>query len=142
MTKLDFQQRAQQLRQLGMSVREIEKELGVSRSSVSLWVRDIELTEVQKANLWTRQRFYDSKKLGATANAVRFREQRLQYQQVGRAKAREGNPLHHAGCMLYWAEGEKSKNTLNFVNSDANMMLLFIQFLREEMQVADDKISI
>jgi predicted transcriptional regulator len=142
MTKLDLQQQAQHLRQLGMSVKEIEKKLGVSRSSVSLWVREIELTEEQVITLRTSERYVESKKHGAEANAAKHRELRRAYQQMGRLKAREGSPLHHAGCMLYWAEGEKSKNTVNFVNSDPNMMLLFVRFLREEMQVADDKISI
>jgi hypothetical protein len=62
------------------------------------------------------------------------------YQQAGRAKAREMRPLHLTGCMLYWAEGAKSRNSLYFVNSDPNMLLLFMRFLREEMQVKDTEI--
>lgn len=63
----------------------------------------------------------------------------LWYQEEGRAKARENNPLHLAGCMLYWAEGAKSKSSgIAFANSDPNMLLLFMRFLREEMQVKDE----
>ena len=43
---------ARELRQdEGRSVKEIARLLGVSRSSVSLWVRDIELTPKQRAAL-------------------------------------------------------------------------------------------
>lgn len=142
MAKPELQQQAQKLRRQGFSVKEIEKQLGVSRSTVSLWVRDVELTEVQKAHLAERQHAATAKKPGAEANAIRFRNLRRQYQEAGRIRAREGRFLHHAGCMLYWAEGEKSKNTLHFVNSDPNMLLLFMRFLREEMCVSNDEISL
>lgn len=36
--------------------------------------------------------------------------------------------LHLAGCMLYWAEGAKSRNTIEFANSDPNMVRLFCRF--------------
>ncbi len=35
------------------------------------------------------------------------------------------------GCMLYWAEGAKSRNTLTFANSDPAMIATFARFLRE-----------
>lgn len=38
-------------REHGLSVKRLARILGVSQSSVSLWVRDIELTEKQRANL-------------------------------------------------------------------------------------------
>jgi transposase len=39
------------LRRQGWSVKQIERELSVSRSSVSLWVRDIQLDEGQRRTL-------------------------------------------------------------------------------------------
>jgi hypothetical protein len=67
---------------------------------------------------------------------------RLQYQAEGRAKAREGRTLHLAGCTLYWAEGAKDKNELHFVNSDPAMLIFFMKFLREELEVQDSEISL
>jgi hypothetical protein len=40
--KLAEQQQARQLRRAGLSLAEIAASLGVARSSVSLWVRDVE----------------------------------------------------------------------------------------------------
>jgi hypothetical protein len=35
-----------------------------------------------------------------------------------------------AGCMLYWAEGAKERNTVKFVNSDVAMVRLFVNFMK------------
>jgi hypothetical protein len=42
--------------------------------------------------------------------------------------------------MLYWAEGSKHKNVLGFVNADPNMLVVYLHFLREEMQL-DEKLA-
>lgn len=55
--------------------------------------------------------------------------------------ARVDEPLHQAGCMLYWAEGSKSRNSLAFVNSDADMMRFFLRFLRL-LDVTDEHVKL
>jgi hypothetical protein len=62
------------------------------------------------------------------------------YQQEGRERARRGEPLHLIGCMLYWAEGSKSRNTVAFVNSDPDMVSVFLRFLRECYGVEDEQV--
>lgn len=79
---------------------------------------------------------------GAQANRERYKRLRESYQESGRMKAREGRALHLAGCMLYWAEGSKSANSVYFVNSDPNMMRLFVKFLRQELGVLDEIITL
>jgi len=37
--------------------------------------------------------------------------------------------LHQAGCLLYWAEGTKTRNTVELANSDLNLIRLFLRFL-------------
>lgn len=80
--------------------------------------------------------------MGSKVNQEKFRELRISYQEAGRLKAREGRPLHLAGCMLYWAEGSKERNRFEFVNADPYMMRLFIRFLREEMEIDEAIINI
>jgi hypothetical protein len=58
-----------------------------------------------------------------------MREQRRAYQREGRRSARKGDPLHQAGCMLYWAEGTKDRNVVKLVNSDVSLVKLFHRFL-------------
>jgi len=57
------------------------------------------------------------------------REERRAYQREGRRRAKQGDPLHEAGCMLYWAEGTKDRNVLKLANSDVNLVRFFHRFL-------------
>lgn len=140
--KLELQKEACLLRQQGMSVKSIARKLNVSQSSVSLWVRGIELSTEQKQELDNRRRRFGSYNAGARANSDRNKQLRLTYQQKGRLRAKEMNPLHLTGCMLYWAEGAKTRNGIYFVNSDPNMVVLFMKFIREELNVANIDIAL
>ena len=42
--------------------------------------------------------------------------------------------------MLYWAEGDKSRNTVKFSNSDPRMLVVFRRFLTEALAVEIDEI--
>lgn len=140
--KRELREEARRLRTEGMSVREIAKTLKISLSSASTWVRDIALSETQIETLKANQRLYGAQNAGAASNRENGRKRRALYQEDGKIKAREMRPLHMMGCMLYWAEGAKSRNRIYFANSDPNMHKLFIQFLREELNVMDSEITI
>jgi predicted transcriptional regulator len=137
--KRETREQARLLRQQGHSIKEIAEALQVSRSSVSLWVRDVELTQDQIQALKERQQLWGAQNAGASRNRTNATEQRQHFQQQGRDQAATASALHTMGCMLYWAEGAKSRNGLNFVNADPNMLELFIRFLREELAVNDDE---
>ncbi|MBZ0306477.1 MAG: hypothetical protein K8I82_10455 [Anaerolineae bacterium] len=129
-------------REEGLPITDICQRLGVAKSSVSLWVRDIELTPAQQEELHRQHYAYRAQLRGGATNSRKFRELRRQYQAEGRAKARERDPLHIAGCMLYWGEGEKKRNCFGLANSDPDMMVFFLKFLHESMQVEDHSIVI
>jgi transcriptional regulator with XRE-family HTH domain len=123
----------------GRSVTQLAALLGVSQSSISLWVRDIELTEDQYKALRRRM---GGRIDGSRANAVKGLERRRASQQSGRERARTEDFLHAAGCMLYWAEGARRRNGVQFVNSDPAMIAFFLKFLRICFDVTDSKISV
>jgi hypothetical protein len=79
---------------------------------------------------------------GSKKNKEIYLKKRLEYQQEGRDKAKQKDPLHMAGCMLYWAEGSKSRNACTFSNSDKNMMVLFKKFLTECFNIKDSDIAL
>lgn len=142
MTKQDKREEARRLRRQGMSINKIAKQVAVSLGSASRWCRDIPLTEEQEAALRFSNERREAQVKGAKANVEIHREKRRGYQEEGRKKAREGDWLHLAGCMLYWAEGSKSRNMIKFVNTDADMMRVFIKFLRECLGITDSKMKI
>jgi hypothetical protein len=48
----------------------------------------------------------------------------LQSQQSGRGLVCLDDSLFIAGCMLYWAEGDKSRNSVRMANSDPEVLRL------------------
>ena len=52
----------------------------------------------------------------------------------------EGDPLHLAGCMLYWAEGAKGAQPIKFSNSDPHMVRLLPPLSHRRLGVEPDEI--
>jgi len=129
-------------REQGLSIKEIARRVGVSVSSVSTWVRDIELTPAQLDALRLRNPAYNRQLSGASVNAARRRKEREEFQAEGRHRARAGDVTFITGCMLYWAEGAKGRNQLQFSNSDPAMARLFVDFLKEHFDLRGDQIRI
>lgn len=142
MAKPYEREKACTLRKQGKSIKEIALEVGVSSSTASRWVREIKLTKQQIDHLKQQQKQWDSQNKGAQQNKNNAYSRRLEYQKEGRLKARKMDILHMQGCMLYWAEGTKDRNRLEFVNSDVNMMKLFIYFLRSSLDISDSQIQV
>jgi len=124
----DLKDRARELRRRGASIKRIAAELGISPSTSSLWVSDVPLTEAQTRAL-RAQAGGDQRAAGAARRALALRE-RERAQADGRERARRrDDPLHQAGCMLYWAEGSRSANSVTFTNADVHMVRYFVRFL-------------
>jgi hypothetical protein len=143
MVKHAEQQLARELRRGGMPYKRIASRIGVSASSVHAWTKDIELSEEQKSFNLRGPRGPQNPEFvarRAKAWAARCRTARLASQDDGRRAAREGDRLHEAGCMLYWAEGAKRRNTIQFTNSDPHMLVFFRRFLVEGMAIEPDEI--
>jgi hypothetical protein len=106
-------------------------------SSVSRWVRDIELDDVREASMRSR-----AAQRRGRATAARWRGVRAEAQQSGRERARSLDPLHLAGCMLFWAEGDKRRNSVRLTNSDPTLLHLFVLFLRRCYDVDVGRIAV
>jgi hypothetical protein len=137
--------KARELRTAGVPINRIATAVGVSPSSVLYWTRDIQLTAEQRQwNLRGPSGPHNPQRVARRAAAWRRRCQRkrLEYQREGRTRARERNPLHMAGCMLYWAEGSKGRNQVHFANSDLNMVKFFCDFLRTSLGVRSEHMTL
>jgi len=118
----------------GESIKVIAKKVGVSVGSVSLWVRDIELSPDQKASLLARSPHL----IGSAKNKENARAKREEYQTAGRALAQSADEDYRIGCSLYWAEGDKSRNIVGMSNTDVNMLKFHVDFLRKYFGCEDD----
>jgi hypothetical protein len=121
-----------------MSIGAIAAHLGVSPSSVHAWTRDIELSAEQGEAIRSSDRVRRAQAAGTRAMRDRARKTRLAAQEHGRELARQQEPLHLSGSMLYWAEGSKRRNDVEFTNSDPDMMRTFVEFLKRCYGVAPD----
>ena len=103
-------------------MRELTRRLSVSKSSVSLWVRDLPLTAEQRARLEAENALHGRQLRGAAENARKSRLARIRWQDEGWDRARNGDPLFAAGCMPYWGEGRKTRNAAQITNSDPEVL--------------------
>ncbi|MGL1400181.1 hypothetical protein ACSTI4_24645, partial [Vibrio parahaemolyticus] len=63
-------------------------------------------------------------------------------QSIGRKRVFEEDTLYLAGCMLYWGEGNKSKNSVTLANAEPAMLILFKKFLMKFFGVKNEDITI
>ncbi len=132
MAKVAEQQRARMLRQQGWSIKAIAEHLGVSRSSVSRWVRDITLTEEQQELLRNKR---------PKLHREKARQTRLAREEMRREKEREKarelyeqfkkEPLFMAGLVGYWAEGSKTCGHLRVANTDPCFLKVMMRWLMQ-----------
>ena len=134
--KDEERRQARELRAQGLNYQQIAARLGVSKSSVSLWVRDLP----QPAHLSPeecRQRAADGvRRYWATEGPIR----EAQRQAVSDAAAAGIGALSDreiliAGAIAYWCEGAKSKphrrqDRVIFVNTDPQLIRFFLRFLQ------------
>lgn len=131
---------ARRLRNAGKSLREISKILRISKSSASLWTRDIELRPEQRDSLWLR--LGDHPRMANAARSSKAREVRKDAQRAGANLVKKADPRFWAGCALYWAEGTKARNHVLFANSDPDMVRFFVSFLRKYFKTSDEAFTL
>jgi transposase len=133
--KDDLHAKARLLREQGYDYNRIAAELGVSKSSVSLWVRDIPRPE---------RLSYEECRMRAAEGARRYWETERRVREARREAARASaaadigsltqRELLIAGAIAYWCEGGKNKpynrqERVMFVNSDPGLITFFLRFL-------------
>ncbi|MFJ6721053.1 MULTISPECIES: hypothetical protein [unclassified Streptomyces] len=130
--KDDLRDRARELRLQGLTYDQIRTELGCSKSSISLWVRDLpkvdhRTPEEQGRDAALKRWAFEGPRREAARNAS-----------IDAARAAVGGlsdrELFLVGAALYWAEGSKSKTyrrseTVTFINSDPGVIRVYIAWL-------------
>lgn len=132
------------LRLQGLSYREIQQSIAVSRGSLHRWLRDITLTERQVGRIYQKNQSIRQKFVAY--NDRRCAESRAQKHALHQDSAREigtltVRELHLLGAALYWAEGAKGTLTsvVEFVNTDPAMIALLMRWFRICCRVPESK---
>jgi len=126
---------ARELRTQGLDYEEIAAALGVAKSSVSLWVRDLptparlSYAECRKRSAEGARRYWAAERPAREAHRAAIRDAATA--EIGELTDRE---LLIAGAIAYWCEGSKSKahrpsSRVIFTNSDPGLIQFFMRFL-------------
>lgn len=135
--KIDEQNRARDLRADGWTMPEIAAELGVSRSSVSLWTRSVEFTPRRPPRSG-----YTKREPNALERRKADEIDRLLVEGRARIGVLSERDLLIAGAALYAGEGSKTPGELRFANSDPRMILLFLRWLRTFFDVDEARLRL
>jgi hypothetical protein len=134
--KLAEQQQARQLRRTGLPVAEIAAHLGVAKSSVSLWVRDVEFSPLPRP---PRGRRRDPNALQRRKRAEIDRLVEEGRARIGRLSERE---FLVAGVALYAGEGAKRDGAVKFANSDPRMITFHCAWLRRLFEIDEARLRV
>jgi hypothetical protein len=136
--KLSERREAVKLRLQGKSLKEISEGLRVAKSSVSLWVRDVALSQSAKRRLLqkiTAGQFVSAEKKKAQVRAL---EQKY-LDEAKQELAHAPNYKKIICAVMYWCEGTKNpKSGLTFTNSDPLLVRKFLELLRVSFPI-DEK---
>lgn len=146
---------AQRLRLRGRSYNEIQRILGVPKSTLNGWFAKLTLPPA------ARERINNRVRRGSLLGLIRRNKHQTTLARERAAHTRQDaareitslsrRELLLVGSALYWAEGYKraiirngqavTHHPISFTNSDPLLVRMFLRFLRECLQVADEKIK-
>jgi len=134
--------KALKLRRRGLSYNQIKNQLGVSKSTLSYWLRDFPLSkqrirELRDDNAQRIERFRE------TMRQKRERRLDLCYQsQKMRVLQLNNRELFLCGLFLYWGEGSKRHDVVGISNTDPALINVFIKWLTRCFGVSKSRMSV
>jgi DNA-binding CsgD family transcriptional regulator len=132
------------LRKQGKSVLEIAARLGVAKSSVSVWVRNVPLSPVAEKRLL--QRISVGQHAGGRSQHAKVTKVENTYLQLASKNIRnlKLNLVHKRllCSLIYWCEGAKSANCVDFTNADPKLVRLFLTLFRSCFVIDESKFRV
>jgi transcriptional regulator with XRE-family HTH domain len=141
--KNNLKNKAKNLRSKGYSFREIGEKLKISKSTASVWTRDVEL------GIKAKNRIENLGIIGRKKAIITIRNK----QKEELFKISKNCTVLRSGkynkddyklflSLLYWGEGGKSRNSFKFINSDSEMIKVFLFLLRKSFLIDEDRFSV
>lgn len=143
MARFIDREKALALRKSGMSYSQIKKILGLSKSTLSGWLRNYPLSkqrirELRDCNEQRIERCRETKR----------KKRELRLMGIYKNEKRNLLPLNNrelfiAGLMLYWGEGTKCRTDgLSISNTDPAVMNFFIYWMKKTLSVPEEKMKV
>jgi transposase len=141
--KEDIKEQARLLRQNGYSFREISEKFGIAKSTAGLWCRKERVTSEGLKRL---------KKLGDDGRLRSIEtikeQQRVILENIDQNCTVLKNKNYSKDeyklflALLYWGEGAKTSNSVDFINSDPAMIKLYLWLFRNSFVINEDKFRV
>ena len=144
MARFRDHEKALALRKQGMSYSQIRKLLKVSKSTLSLWLKDYPLSKqrIRELRDWSEQRI---ERCRETKRKKREKRLGLFYQQQRKlvSPLLNKSALYIAGLFLYWGEGSKNQlSSLSLSNTDPAVIKFFIFWLAKNLSVHKERLKV
>lgn len=123
-----IKQLAVKLRKIGKSYNEIRKEVKVSKSTLSRWLKNVPLKEEYRNHLYTKRILNLS--LGSASQKERRAREVEKILEMAKNEVTlpiDFETYRFMGAALYWAEGSKGKD-LQITNSDPYLILFIVKW--------------
>ena len=126
---------ARELRAEGKLLADIATELGVSKSSVSVWVRDVDFTPSKR-------------RYGPQRRPNRLHDEKLRQIEELNREALEcigtltDAAFFAAGIALYAGEGSKTDGSVRFANTDPSMVRFFCAWFRQFFEFDESRLRV
>lgn len=146
MAKYEERITARALRQNGESVKSIAQKLHISKSTASLWVRDIVLSTDQLEKI--RGKWLKATEKGRLLGSLSQKKRRLalieKYKNYGIKKLANISKKEKfaSGIALYWSEGSKKTRKVQFCNSDPKLILFLINWLETFFGIESQRLAL
>ena len=135
------------LRKKDKSYSKISKELGIPKSTMHYWFRDLRWSQIIKKKLAEKAKIQSTRRFRAVIRAQqkRWKEWRKGYREEAKKEfsSLKSNPLFVAGLMLYWGEDDSSlKREVRLANTDPKMIQLFNKFLLDICKIPKQRVFV
>ncbi|MFO7592241.1 MAG: hypothetical protein R6X23_15365 [Acidimicrobiia bacterium] len=133
--KVRERERARALRAQGVTLADIATRLGVAKSSVSVWVRDVPFTPSKR-------------RTGARRRPHPAHDRKVREIEECDAEGRRligtlsEDAFLAAGVALYAGEGSKRDGCVSFANTDARMIGFFCSWLRHFFEIDESRLRV
>lgn len=144
MSKYLLKLEAVKLRKKGVGIKKIAKLVGVSKSTVSLWVRNIILTIDQLEEL--SQRAIKGRERGQIIGALKQKQARLERMKLACETGKKelskltDKELFIAGLSIYAGEGNKKTRAVRVCNSDPEIISFMIYWFKKYFNLTNERI--
>lgn len=144
MAKSELKIKARKLRTSGKSIKDIARTTGASQSTISLWCRDIQLTDKQLKRILDEKEYLIARGRLKGANFQRMRRVnaiKVAIQEAERLNKLSEKEFFIAGLALYLAEGTKTYGTVQFTNSNIKIIKFMIDWFRHFYNISNAEVK-